>query len=55
MGLFSSKSDRATKPEPDVKVKHTAGCGLCGSTGQHTHPQAEWRAHVDKQDPWGGR
>ena len=49
------KSDRSEKPEPDVKVKHTAGCGLDGRTDQHTHPQVEWRAHIDKQDPWGGR
>ncbi|MBW0090510.1 hypothetical protein I4I73_21345 [Pseudonocardia sp. KRD-184] len=60
MGLFSSKSDRdvprrALDPQPDVKVKHTAGCELDGRTDQHTHPQAEWRAHIDKQDPWGGR
>lgn len=48
MSLFSSKSDR--KPEPDVQVKHTAGCVLCGSTGQHTHTQAEWRAMLDAKD-----
>lgn len=49
---------KASKPEPDVKVKHTAGCSLCGKTGQHTHAQADWRAHLDSQDwrkPKGGR
>jgi hypothetical protein len=46
---------RDQKPEPDVKVEHKAGCELDGRTDQHTHPQAEWRAHIDKQDPWGGR
>ena len=39
------------KNEPDVKVHHTAGCGICGRTDQHTHAQADHRAKVDAADP----
>lgn len=41
-----------TKNEPDVKVHHTAGCGICGRTDQHTHTQDDWRALIDAADPF---
>jgi hypothetical protein len=43
------------KNEPDVKVHLTeksGGCPICGSTGQHTHTQDDWREVIDRADPW---
>lgn len=37
-------------PQNDVKVKHSAGCVICGSTEQHTHTQDDWRAMLDAKD-----
>ena len=32
-----------------VKVHLTAGCELCGNTGKHTHPRAEWEKLIDSR------
>lgn len=45
----------AIDPAPDVKVKLSAGCPMCGRTDQHTHTQADWREAVDNTDPWASQ
>jgi predicted nucleic acid-binding Zn-ribbon protein len=38
--------------DPDVKVHLTSGCPLCGSKDYHKHTQKDWRALIDRSDPF---